>query len=127
MSDHDAAVSFVLDYDLSVDDLRESTAIGRSGARRAKSLVRRWEWPVIACAFAAVTIFVNHQVTACFLPSPTSAPTFQLLVWQCAPTSPSDLVWNNTWLFVADGVVLSLLLPDLASSWTRLPRWHLRR
>lgn len=128
MSDDAVAVSFVVDYELSVDDLREGDIVGRSAARRAKPLVSQWAGPVISLVLAAVTVFVNEKLAGCFLPSftPRQAPV-QVLVWQCQPTSPNGLVWQNVWLFAADGAVWALTFLDLARAWGRLPRWFLRK
>ena len=126
MSDKDVTVSFVVDYQLSVDDLREAEIIRRSAARRAKPLVNRWAWPVLSLVAAVGTVFLNQKTIACFLPdsTPSQAP-FQVWVWQCQRTSPSDLLWNNGWLFAAVGAVCALTLIDLVNAWARLPRWYL--
>lgn len=128
MSDGDAAVFFVFDYELSTDDVREAGIVGRSAARRAKSLMSRWAWPAISLVLAAVTVVVNQKTAACFIPSstPSQAP-LQILVWQCQPTSPNDLLWQNVWLFSAAGAVWVLTLIDLAKAWVGLPRWFLPR
>jgi hypothetical protein len=128
MPDGDAAVFFVFDYELSVDDVREAGIVGRSAARRAKSLVSLWALPVISLVLAVVTIVVNEKTAACFIPNstPSQAP-LQILVWQCHPTSPNDLLWQNVWLFSAAGAVWVLTLIDLAKAWVRPPRWFLPR
>ncbi len=128
MSDDDVPVSVVVDYELSLDDLWEGDIVARSAARRAKPLWSQWAWPVMAFGLAAVTVFVNEKLAACFIPS--SAPRqalVQVWVWQCQPTSPNGLLWQNAWLFAADGGAWALTLIDFARAWARLPRWVLRR
>lgn len=128
MSNDDVTVSFVVDYELSVDDLREGDIVGRSAARRAKPLVRRWFLPVVSLVLAAVTVFVNEKLAGCFIASSTARHTVvQVWVWRCQPTSPNDLVWNNAGLLAADGALWALTLIDLARGWARMPRWMLRR
>jgi YcxB-like protein len=128
MSDSDGPVSFVLDYELSVDDLREGAIVARSAARRTKPLVSQWAWPVISLVLAAATLLANQKVTGCLIPTstPREAPV-QVWVWQCRPTSPNGLVWQYVWLVAADGAVWALTLIDLARAWARLPRWFLPR
>jgi hypothetical protein len=127
MSRDDGAVSFVVDYELSVDDAWEGAIVGRWAARRAKSLVSLWAGLVISLVFAAITVFLNQKLIACFLPSstPRQAP-FQVWVWQCSPTSPSGLLWQNGWLFAANGAVWAVTLIDLGRAWARMPRWFVR-
>lgn len=128
MSGDDVAVSFVVDYELSVDDLREGDIVGRSAARRAKPLVRKWSLPAISLVLAAVTIFVNEKLAGCFIASSTPRQALvQVWVWRCQPTSPNGLLWQNAGLFAADGALWALTLIDLARAWARLPRWLLRK
>jgi len=129
MSNDDMTVSFVVDYELSVDDLREGDIVARSAARRAKPLVIKWFLPVISLVLAAVTVFVNEKLAGCFIAISTPRQAVvQAWVWRCQPAySPNDLVWNNAGLFAADGAVWAITLIDLARGWARLPRWMLRR
>ena len=128
MSTDDVTVSFVVDYELSVDDLREGDIVGRSAARRAKPLVTKWFLPVISLVLAAVTVFVNEKLAGCFIAISTPRQAVvQAWFSRCQPTSPNDLVWNNAGLFAADGAVWAVTLIDLARGWARLPRWMLGR
>jgi hypothetical protein len=127
MSD-DAVLPFIGEYEMSVDDLRELDIVERLAAWRAKSLVSRWAFPVLSIALAAVTVFVNQATIGCFVPqsTPSQAP-FQPWVWQCDPTvTPSDLVWQNVWLFAADGALWVLTLLEVTRAWFRPPRWLVR-
>ncbi len=128
MPDDDMAVNFVVEYEVSVDDLREQDIAGRSAAWRAKPLVSRSAYPVLALVLAAVTVFANQVTTGCFLPqsTPAQAP-LQVWVWQCDPAvTPNDLLWQNAWLFAADGAFWVLTLLELARAWFRPPRWLVR-
>jgi hypothetical protein len=128
MSDDAAAATFIGEYEVSVDDLREQDIVGRSAAWRAKKPVNRWAYPVVALALVAVTVYLNQATIGCFIPQATSSQApFQVFVWQCDPTvTPSDLVWQNVWLFAADGAFWVLTLIDLFKAWFRPPRWLVR-
>ena len=128
MSNDDAAVSFVVDYEVSVDDLREQDIVGRSAAWRAKPLWSQWAYPVLSLVLVAETVFLNQTWNGCFIPQFTpSQDPFHVWVWQCDPTmTPNGLLWQNGWLFAADGAVLVLTLIELVRAWARPPRWLCR-
>ena len=80
MPSDDAAVSFVIDYHMSVDDLREHDIAGRSAAWRSKPLWRLLIYPVILLALIAGPVFSTRTMSGCFLPAFT-APGQHPYVW----------------------------------------------
>lgn len=128
MPDDDVAASFVVDYELSVEDVWESAIVGRSVARSAKSLVSQWSWPVLSLVLTGVIVFLNEKTVGCFIPNATSGQApIQVFAWQCKPTSPNGLVWQNTWVFAIVGAIWLLTLMDLTKAWARMPRWYVRK
>lgn len=129
MPDGDVAASFVVDYELSAEDVWESAIVGRSVARSGKSLMSQWGWPTLSLVLTGVIVFVNEKTVGCFIPTatPGQAAPIQVFAWQCQPTSPNGLLWQNTWLFATVGAVWLLTLIDLGKAWVRMPRWYARK
>jgi hypothetical protein len=126
MRGDDAAVSFVVDYEVSADDLRERDILGRSAAWRAKPLWSRLTFPVLALGFVAETVWQTCAVSGCF--TPQIAGSLDVWVWQChTAVTPSSLLWQNSWPFAVGGAVLALALTELARAWARPLRWLYRR
>lgn len=128
MSSDDAAVSFVVDYELSVDDLREQDIVGRSAAWRAKPLWSQWAYPLLSLALIAETVVLTHTASGCFVPQPASSQIpFRVWISQCDPAlTPNVLVWQYAWLFAVDGAFLVLALIELVRAWARPRRWLYR-
>jgi len=134
MSNDEAAVSFVVDYEMSVDDLREQDIVGRLAAWRTKPLWAKLAFPVFSLALLAVTVLNNRTVGGCFILQPTPPQALnQPGAWQCVPTSiPNDLLGQNAWLgqygwpFAVVGAALAIALNELVGAWARPPRWWYR-
>ena len=123
MSSGEAAMSFVVDYEMSVDDLRERDIVGRLAAWRAKPLWSQWAYPVLLLAFVAATVYFDRALSRCFIP----LRGMWVVQEQCDPTmTPSGLLWQNGGLFVADGVFFMLTLTELGRAWERPARWRYR-
>jgi YcxB-like protein len=124
MSSDEAAVSFIVDYEMTVDDLREQDIVGRLAAWRAKPLWSRWVYPVLLLVFVAATVFITPALSGCFIPMRG--------VWvvqqSCDPTmTPSGLLQTNGGLFAADGAFFMLTVFELGRAWERPGRWRYRR
>lgn len=128
MSGDDAAAAFVLDYQVSVDDLREQDIVGRSAAWRAKPLWSQLAYPVLALVLVAETVFQNRALSGCFVPQLAGSPhAWTVWVWQCdRAMTPNGLLWQNGWLSAAAGAFVVLALAELARAWARPPRWLYR-
>jgi hypothetical protein len=123
MSSDEAAVSFVVDYEMSVDDLREQDIARRLAAWRAKPLWSQWSYPVLLIVFVAATVYLDRGLNGCFLPM----HGMWVLQQQCNPTmTPSDLLQINGCLFAADGVFFILTLHELGEPWGRPTRRRYR-
>ncbi len=135
MSSDEAAVSFVVDYEISVDDLREQDIVGRLADWRAKPLWSRLAFPVFLLVLVAATVLSSRTVSGCFILQPVPPQDLdQAGAWQCVPTSiPSGLLGQNAWLaqngwlFAVDGAALAVTVAELVGAWARPPRWRYRR
>ena len=129
MPSDDAAVSFVIDYHMSVDDLREHDIAGRSAAWRSKPLWRLLIYPVILLALVAGPVFSTRAMNGCFLPAFTAPGQHPYVwVWRCdSIMTPNGLLWQNGWVFAAAGAALVLALIEPVRALARPPRWRYRR
>jgi hypothetical protein len=123
MSDDDAVASFVLDYELSADDLSEWIGAEPSARRRRTSAaVMMTVWLVLACAGTVTWLVIRHGLLACVSTAPTlrSGPP-QAWIWRCHGGSPSGLLGSNAVLVAAVVVLWSLGVTNSVNFWRASP------
>jgi hypothetical protein len=133
MSGDNATVSFVFDYEVSADVLREQDIVGRLAAWRAKPLWSQLVYPVLVpLGLVALTVSNTRMESGCFLPLQGAwvlqceqQNTPNGLLWQAM--TPNALVWQNGLWFAVVGAALVLALIDPVRAWARPPRRRYRR
>jgi hypothetical protein len=121
MPDADTEVPFVIDYELSVDDLREGETIRRRAAWRAAPLANRCVLPVFSLVLFAASGYADYRLDVC-----VQDPS-QVLTGQCTQsslTSPLSQVLMLAW---AGGGILVLTIFELTRAWARPSRGYIRK
>jgi hypothetical protein len=121
MPDADVEVPFVIDYELSVDDLREGETIGRRAAWRATPLAYRCALPVFSLVLFAASGYADYRLDGC-LQDPS-----QVLTGQCTQTSLTDPLSQAIGLAAAGGGICVLTIFVLTRAWARPSRRYIRK
>jgi hypothetical protein len=133
MSDDDAAVSFVFDFEVSADYLREQDIARRLAGWRTRQFRTQLPLQFLSLATAALTVFSTHTQSGCFRPWPgvwvlqcgqPMTPGDGLL-WQAL--TPNALLWQNGLSFAVVGALLVLALTDPVRALVRPPRRRYQR
>lgn len=129
MSGEFATEAFVLEYDISADDLRDWVRADRRAARwRIISAVSMTFWLLCAVAGTVAAVVIRHDLASCVSAGPTTQYSpVTVWVWQCQPGSPGDLLWQGAELVAAVVVFWCVGLSDALNFWRSTPQKRARR
>ena len=130
MSGYDPPASFVLDYELSADDLAEWVSTERAASRwRVIATVTIAIMLIGACAGAVAAVLASRALARCVTdePAPPSAPV-QVWAWQCSSAAtPQGVVWDGAVLLAGDAVLWYVGISSAFSAWRRAPKRRARK